>query len=253
MSREYNYGNVRILIEKDYETMSLRASEFMVDQVRSKPDSLLTIATGSTPEGMYARFCETVKKDSIPTDDLRFHKLDEWQGLKKDDPATCEVFVRTHILNPLNIREEQYWGVDSEAADPEAECRRIASRMRQEGPLDLCILGLGANGHLGLNEPAEFLSPYTHVAPLTEKSMTHTMLGTAEQPVRYGLTTGMSEILGAGLILFLVSGKHKARQFSRFMTREISTSFPASFLWLHSQVICICDEDAAAMTEQWEE
>ena len=251
MNREIQLGTIKFCLADDYDEMSRTAAQVLIEQVNRKADSLLTIATGSTPEGMYRQFCRRVREEKLDIEALRFHKLDEWAALKKGDPASCDSFIRKFLIDHLHISEDRYWGVNSEAEDPEGECKRIAERLRREGPSDLCILGLGANGHLGLNEPDSFLSPYTHIIDLTEQSKSHTMLNSAESKVARGMTTGMAEILQAGQILFIVSGEHKSEQFKRFMSGKVSTELPASFLWLHPRVTCVCDRAATSLVE-WE-
>ena len=119
----------------------------------------------------------------------------------------------------------------------------------KEGPIDICVLGLGANGHLALNEPAEQLQPFVHVARLTAESCQHPMLAESAARPSYGLTIGMADILQSRKVLLLVSGVHKREQFQRLLSRQVSTQFPASFLWLHPDVTCLCDRDAKGADE----
>ena len=117
------------------------------------------------------------------------------------------------------------------------------------GPIDLCLLGLGLNGHLALNEPAESFDPFCHVATLAERSRTHPMLAETADPVRHGLTLGLGDILRARRILLMVSGAAKREPLARLAARRVTPVLPASFLWLHGDAVCLCDEDAAADTE----
>ena len=126
--------------------------------------------------------------------------------------------------------------------------RRVEAALAAAGPIDLCILGLGRNGHLALNEPAASFDPFCHVATLAEQSRTHPMLAGTAAPVRQGLTLGLGDILRARRILLLVSGAAKQEPLARLADRRVTPALPASFLWLHGDAICLCDEDASAGT-----
>src|SRR5262249_48201744 len=119
--------------------------------------------------------------------------------------------------------------------------------------IDLCVLGLGVNGHIGMNEPAPSLQPEAHVARLAATSLRHSMLKNSRRAPTYGLTLGMAEILSSREILLLVSGANKRQPLRRLMSRELTTEFPASFLWLHPNWILFCDHDAAQACDFHEE
>jgi galactosamine-6-phosphate isomerase len=177
---------------------------------------------------------------------LRIIKLDEWGGLEPNDPATCESYLRRHLLKPLNVSADRYLAFPTNPQDPQAECKRLEALTCDAGPIDLCVLGLGLNGHLGFNEPSASLSPGPHVAKLTESSLAHPMLRDARRDVKYGLTLGMADILRSRRILLLVNGEHKRDALTRLRNPNVTTAFPASFLWLHANVTCICDAAAAS-------
>ncbi|MGE5608819.1 MAG: galactosamine-6-phosphate isomerase [Bacillota bacterium] len=240
-------GNFELTIAKDYEAMSQAAAAVLADQFRCKPDLLVCLATGSSPKRLYELMVANGRSGQIPCSRLRVLKLDEWGGMAMDDPRTCEWYVQEQFLRPLGIPSDRYQGFRSNAEDPAGECQRIAGWLQRTGPIDVCILGLGVNGHLGLNEPASALEPYAHVAQLTPATLGHTMLQTSSQRPTYGLTLGMAEILHSRQILLLVHGTHKAEQLRRLMSRQISCDFPASMLWMHPRVTCVCDRDAASL------
>jgi galactosamine-6-phosphate isomerase len=240
-------GNFELTITKDYEQMSRVASDLLANQIRAKPDALVCLATGSSPKRLYELVVERGRSGQIPCGRLRILKLDEWGGMSMDDPRTCEWYVQEQFLRPLGISSERYQGFRSDAEDPAKECQRIAEWLRGAGPIDVCILGLGINGHLGLNEPGSILEPYAHVAQLTPATLGHSMLQTPSRRPTYGLTLGLAEILHARHILLLVHGSHKAEQMRRLMARQISCDFPASMLWMHPSVTCVCVRDAAGL------
>lgn len=235
---------------QNHAELSQFAADILTQQISEKRDSLLTLASGGTPTDMYKKWISAIKDNHIDISELRLHKLDEWCGLKENDPATCEYYIRNHVLEPLDFPLKRYFGANSEAKDPIAECVRVASRLSKEGPADICILGLGKNGHLGFNEPGQAFHLRTHTVQLSEESMSHNMVSKTNRDVTRGMTSGIADILQADNILFLVSGKHKAQNFKRFFTeRTVTPEFPASVLWLHKSVYCIYDKDAASLVD----
>ena len=233
-----------IIRATDHEAMSQAAVARMVAQLQRQPDSLFILATGGTPERTYQLLAERGRAEPSLCDRLRILKLDEWGGLSMDDPATCEVALRRALVGPLGISTERFVGWQSAPSDIVAECDRIRQWLAEHGPADLCVLGLGLNGHLGFNEPGDHLQPGPHRAELSSESKRHSMLHQARgQPV-CGLTLGVGDILRSREILLLVSGAQKAPQLRRLLRPEISPQFPASFLWLHAAATVCCDEAA---------
>lgn len=219
-----------------------QASEMIVQELQKNPQSLICAATGNSPTGVYQKLVE--KKGKFGTSGLRFIKLDEWYGLGINDPGSCEKYLYEHLFNPLGISHNNYIAFDGKAADPEKELEGADNYLNEQGPIDLCILGLGKNGHIAFNEPADSLHPLAHVAQLSSASLEHTMIKGTGEPIKYGMTLGMSGILQSKKIILLVNGTHKNAIMQRLMEQKISTQLPASFLWLHANVQCFyCDND----------
>lgn len=225
----------------DYQSLSEYTSQYLLDVIRAKPTATICLATGGSPALAYSLFVEQVKRQQLDVSHVTFVKLDEWAGVPLNAPGTCETFLRQHLLTPLGIDENHYISFDTEGSAEHA-CEQVTHQIRQRGGLDLCLLGLGKNGHLGLNEPAPSLEPFTHVAQLDERTQGHAMLKALSAPVTQGVTLGLKEILAAKAILFLVTGEGKQQAFSEFLTRKVSTQLPASFLWLHQHATCLYDE-----------
>ena len=219
---------------EDYEVLSRQVAHRITEALASTPNLLLCAAGGSTPLRAYQLLAASRAAEAERFTKLRLVKLDEWGGLEPDDAGTCETQMRTHLIGPLGVTASRYLGFASNPADPQAELARIRDLLATAGPPDLCILGLGMNGHLGMNEPAPVLQPFAHVAKLTQQSLGHSMLAQANKRPSYGLTLGMTEILASREILLLVSGAAKRQPLERLLQRVITTEFPASFLWLHS-------------------
>ena len=236
---------LQVVVACDYESMSRLAADFILGHLRANGSALLGLATGSTPARAYDLTALHAAKKPALFAAARILKLDEWGGLAMDDPATCESYLQAHILKPWRVAASRYRGWNSQPEDRQAACNDMARWLAANGPIDLCILGLGANGHLAFNEPAAFLQAKPHAARLSARSMTHTMLDHALGKPRFGLTIGMAGIMGSRKILLLVHGPGKRRQLKKAILGPVTTQFPGSFLQMHPDVTVICDRDAA--------
>jgi galactosamine-6-phosphate isomerase len=236
---------VRIEIATSHEQMSRRAAARIARELRRRPGLLMGVVTGASPTRAYRRLAEMRRLQPGLFRRLRVLKLDEWLGLPLRHPATSESYVRKEILGPLGIPRSRYEGFRSRPKDPAAECARVGRWLEGHGPLDVCVLGLGRNGHVLMNEPAAALPPGPHRARLAASTRRHSMLQGLKTPPRYGLTMGLADILRSRTILLLVSGRQKAAALGRMMSGTVSTRCPASFLWLHADVTVYCDREAA--------
>jgi len=235
-----------ITVCADYEAMSRLAADRIRAALTTRPGLLLCAAGGSSPARTYQLLAEHRQRNPGTFARLRDIKLDEWGGLSMDDPGSCETQLRKTLIAPLGLAADRCFGFNNEAPDSEAECERVRGRLTAEGPVDLCLLGLGVHGHIAMNEPTVSLQPFAHVAQLTEHSLRHPMLANSRNPPTHGLTLGLAEILAAREILLLVSGTSKRAPLERLMKRDLTTEFPASFLWLHPNCTVLCDREAAA-------
>ncbi len=236
---------MRFTVLPDREAPDREAAALIWEAAQAKPDLLICLASGDTPTGTYALLAQ--EPEHLAS--ARFIQLDEWAGVGPDDPASCAAYLERTLLGPLAVPPERRIDFCGDAPDAVAECQRVATALEEAGPIDLCILGLGLNGHLALNEPAESFDPFCHVATLAEQSRTHPMLAETVAPVRQGLTLGLGDILRSRRILLLVTGAAKRTPLARLAARRVTPTLPASFLWLHGDTVCLCDRDAAADTE----
>ncbi len=235
---------VQVIVEEDYAAMSRRGATVAMEHLRGNPAALLCAASGSSPLGVYSELAKMYASDAQLFSALRVIKLDEWGPLTADDPASCEFYIRTKVCEPLGVDAGRYVTFRGDAADPEAECAAFARALRSAGPIDICVLGIGVNGHVGMNEPADWLLETAHVAELAKESQGHGMLANALTQPTYGMTLGMGDILRSRLVLLLVSGAKKREAMAEFMTRRITTRFPASLLWTHPNAYIIADRQA---------
>jgi len=235
---------MQIKIVSSYNELSRLAKEHIVRSLETKPDLLFCAATGNSPTATYRHLADEHQKDPNLFSKFRVLKLDEWGGIDPAEEGSCESYLQKHLLQPLQISEERYIGLKSNAENPHEECKRISSYLDEKGPIDLCILGLGSNGHLALNEPAEFLQAQCHVAELSPSSLKHKMTSGMKQKPAYGLTLGMADILQSKNILILITGKGKSATVQQLLSGKINSQLPASFLWLHPNTICLIDRES---------
>ena len=226
------------------EMISMKACEIIIEELQRRPGMLLCTATGSSPLVTYQLLARKYNEDPDLFGRLRILKLDEWGGIRMDNPQSCEVFLQENIVQPLHVSTDRYIAFDTNPEQPEEECVRISSYLKQNGPIDICVLGLGLNGHIAFNEPADHLQPHCHITPLSAKSLQHPMAIRMGEMPTYGITIGMADILQSGKIIMLVTGSGKKEIISKFLSGRITTELPASFLWLHPEVICMVDNRA---------
>lgn len=226
-----------------YEPMSRAAAERITDVLADKGSAVLCAAAGNSPTGLYRELARAAQKDPDLFAAVRIVKLDDWLGVPPDHPASCEHYVRTHVLEPLRITSERYLGFRPDAADPAQECERVQTQLHRRG-LDVCILGLGANGHIGLNEPAPSLEVGCHIAALTDESRRHRLLADVEPKPTHGVTLGIGDILAARKIVLLITGQGKEQAISGLLSGKLSTAVPASLLALHDDVDAFLDESS---------
>jgi galactosamine-6-phosphate isomerase len=227
---------------EDYEGMSLAAAQLVYASLRAKPNLLLCAATGSSPIGLYQRLQEYYAARSEDFRDLRVVKLDEWGGLYARHPATCEDYLQRHVIKPLDITEDRYFGFDADTKDPERECERVQALLTDRGPIDVCVLGMGVNGHIGLNEPAEKLIGHCHVAELAPSTLNHTMVTDLETKPAYGLSLGVQDILAARHIILLVTGAGKEEATKQLLSGRVTNQYPVTHLQSHQRVECLVVE-----------
>jgi galactosamine-6-phosphate isomerase len=237
---------VNIRYCEDYDGLSLQAGSLVIAEIKNKKNLLLCAATGTSPIGLYTELVKKSATDRALFEALRVIQLDEWGGIPGNDPGSCARYLRTRLLDPMGIAPERFISFASTPAEPAEECKRIRSELERHGPIDVCVLGLGINGHIGFNEPGPFLIPHCHVARLSEEARRHAMVQSMDTKPHFGLTLGMQEILAARRIILLVAGNGKHQAIAGLLSGEVSTTLPASLLWLHQNVDCLIDQSVLA-------
>jgi galactosamine-6-phosphate isomerase len=188
-------------------------------------------------------YAEMIKDKAIYAS-MRVIKMDEWGIIPINHPDSCETYLKKHLLGPLDIADDRYTTFDTAPELIEGECKRLGQFIQSNGPLDICILGVGKNGHIAFNEPSEALNPDFHKAILADSTIAHDPALSAGLEPAYGLCVGMEGIMQSKKIIFLITGKGKQEAVKRIMERKIGTDCPASFLWMHPNVECLIDSSA---------
>lgn len=235
---------MEIEFSNDSESLSKKASDIVYEELIRKPEMLLCIASGSSPLITYKILGEKYKENPSHFRKLRILKLDEWGGIAMNNPQSCEAYIQKNIIQPLHVSADRYIAFNSNPERPEEECSRIASFLKSSGPIDICLLGLGLNGHIAFNEPGDFLLSGCHIVVLSQQSLQHSMAsGMVDKPT-FGLTIGMADILQSKRIIMLLTGSGKKEIINAFLSGRITTKLPASFLWLHHNIVCLVDNYA---------
>jgi len=237
---------VKIIRAKNYEDMSRKAANLISAQVILKPDSVLGLATGSTPIGIYQQLAEWYKKGDIDFSEVTTVNLDEYYGLTPQHHQSYHYFMQHEFFDHVNLSPEHTFLPDGMEQDHEKECTRYTALIYALGGIDLQLLGLGHNGHIGFNEPSDYFSTDVHLVNLTESTIhaNQRFFASADDVPRQAYTMGIRTIFLANRILLAVSGKDKADIVRTAFLGKVTPTIPASILQLHPDVWIIGDEDA---------
>lgn len=237
---------MQIYREKDYEGVSRRAANILWAQMIHKPDSVLGLATGSSPIGAYKRLIDFYDSGDLDFEKVVSFNLDEYYGLSNDNPNSYHYFMNQNLFSHVNIKPENVYLPNGLAQDAKEESIAYDKLIESHGGIDIQLLGLGHNGHIGFNEPDEAFTTGTHLVELTENTIeaNSRLFDRLEDVPTKALTMGMKSIMNAKKILLIVSGKEKAKILKEALEGPITPRVPASILQLHKNVILVADESA---------
>lgn len=238
---------MKLLVEADYESLCRKAAEIVGAVVREKSSASLIVATGATPMGVYDRLAEERRKGTFAADRLTVFQLDEYCGIADDDPRSLYGWMCRSFVRPLGVSESNVVRLHCDGEDGVTVCREYDDEVLRRGGIDLAILGLGPNGHLGFNEPPSERSAPTRSVALTPASIRSnaSYWGSPEDVPRRAVTAGMTVLLSARSILLLISGRHKTDIMRQVLSGPIGPDVPASFLREVAGAIVLADRDAA--------
>ncbi|WP_370529816.1 glucosamine-6-phosphate deaminase [Alkalihalobacillus sp. AL-G] len=235
-----------MIITKDYTQLSERAAELIIDHMKNNPSLVLGAATGDTPKGTYTQLIKKLNKEDLDLSEIKTVNLDEYVGLVSEHSQSYWTYMKEYLYNPLNLSYNQAIIPNGKAEDLHKECERYEQEINRLGGIDLQILGIGRNGHIGFNEPYTPFDSRTHVVQLTEntrKANARFFTGEEEVPER-AITVGISTIMKSKSIVLLASGQEKASAVQAVLNGQVDGAWPATILNNHPDVTFIVDEAA---------
>lgn len=246
---------MKIYKTKDYEAMSKKAASVIAAQMTLKTDSVLGLATGSTPVGTYQQLIQWYQEGILDFSEITSVNLDEYRGLSPENDQSYRYFMNHNLFDHVNIRKECTYVPDGLEKDSETACQKYDDIIARVGGIDLQILGLGHNGHIGFNEPGDYFEKTTHCVDLTESTIeaNKRFFEREEDVPRQAYTMGIQTIMKAKMILLLVSGEGKAQILHDVICGPVTPKVPASILQMHPNVIVIADEAALSKVNEGEE
>lgn len=240
---------MRIIRTKNYEDMSRKAANIISAQVILKPDCVLGLATGGTPVGTYKNLVNWYNKGDLDFSGVTTVNLDEYRGLPREHEQSYWSFMHANLFDHVNIDPAKINLPDGTNLDADAECARYDEVIRSVGGVDLQLLGIGHDGHIGFNEPSDSFDLGTHCVDLTEETIdaNKRFFASRDEVPRQAYTMGVRTIMLARKVLMVVSGKDKAEIIRKAFFGPVTPQVPASILQMHPDFILVADEDALSL------
>lgn len=236
-----------IKICKDYSTLCIGTSRIIVEYIQAKKYSLICLASGHTPIGVFQELAREVSENKLDLSGCTFLSLDEWIGIDPDVKGSCLSMLKKDCFEPLHIQPHQIQFFDVQTIDLEKECNRINTFIEQHGGLDIMLVGVGTNGHIGMNEPGTSFDTYAHVSTLAEETM---QVGqkyfSKPTALSRGITLGLRHLREAKLPIVMASGEKKAAIIAQGLTQAPAENIPVSIAQLIPQGYVMLDEAAAS-------
>jgi len=245
---EFRRGNMKIFITEDYDNLSRTCADFIAAQIQGRHNSVLGLATGSTPIGTYKELIRRHKDNGLDFSGVTSFNLDEYFPIQKANGQSYDYFMKEQLFNHVNIDLANVNIPNGEASDIAAECDAYEAKIRAAGGIDFQILGIGLNGHIGFNEPADSFAARTHRVDLDDSTIeanARFFASKSEVPTQ-AITMGIGTIMMAKTVLLSINGSKKAEIAKRTLLGDITPHVPASVLQLHQNVLVVLDKDAAA-------
>lgn len=240
---------MNLVITKDYNGMAREASRIIAQELLKKPKMVLGLATGSTPEKVYQKLIELYQKGLISFKDVITFNLDEYLGLSKTHEQSYYYYMMDNLFHHIDIEKENVNILDGKALDIDQECKDYEDRIKKAGGIDLQLLGIGRNGHIGFNEPSEEIESNTRLVDLTEETIdvNSRFFDSIEEVPTKAVTMGIKTIMNARKIILIANGEEKAQAIYDTVRGPISPKNPGSILQLHCDTTIIVDEEAGKL------
>lgn len=240
---------MKIIHAESYDDLSRKAAEIIAAQIKSKPDSVLGLATGSSPVGTYKELVKMYESGELDFSRISSINLDEYVGLDGTSDQSYRFFMNDNLFDHVNIDKSNTNVPNGKAEDRDAECSRYDALRSEIGPIDMQLLGIGENGHIGFNEPSDEFIYETHVVTLTDSTImanSRLFADPADVP-RYAMTVGMETIMTAKKVLLIANGAKKAQALRDTVSGPVTPRVPASILQQHPDVTIIADAEALSL------
>lgn len=239
---------MEISIFKSAEEIGAAVARIFIDEVKNNPSCVLGLATGATPIPTYESIKKLHKEENVSFKDVKTYNLDEYCDLPKSDKNSYYTFMHEQLFNGLDILEENVHFLDGNAADCETECKKYDAQINEAGGIDIQLLGIGNNAHIGFNEPADTFTDGSFKVKLTESTINANKIYFDENAMpRFALTMGVKQIMNAKKIILIATGEKKAEAIKNMVKGPVTPQVPASVLQEHNDVLIFLDEAAAAL------
>ncbi len=239
---------MKVTVLKTAEEIGVAVAKIFTDEVKANPNCILGLATGASPIPTYNNIIKTHKEEGISFKGVKTYNLDEYCDLPKADKNSYYTFMHEQLFNGLDILEENVHFLDGNAADTEAECKRYDNEINEAGGIDVQLLGIGNNAHIGFNEPADSFTDGSFKVKLTDSTIEANKIYFDENPMpHYALTMGVNQIMSAKKIVLIATGPKKAEAIRNMIKGEVTPQVPASILQQHNDVEIFLDEAAASL------
>jgi len=239
---------MKVFIENDYETMSAKAADEVMKIIGTQKNPVLCTASGDSPKGLYKEMIGKISKKKIDISGWYFVGLDEWLGMNKDDEGSCRHHLDNDLLKPLCVHEKNIGFFDGKAKEIQNEIQKTENFIKEHGGINVAIVGLGVNGHVGMNEPGTNPSLYSHISKIDRITQeVGQKYFKKHRQITNGITLGIANLMEAKHVILLVSDNKKASIVQQVLEGEISEMLPASFLRQHKNFSVYLDKTAARL------
>jgi galactosamine-6-phosphate isomerase len=236
---------MEIKIFNSFEDLSSEVADIMVDLLLKKPDATICLASGNSPLLAYQLFTKKVKEANLDLSQATFIGLDEWIGIPPENPGSCHYFLQTYVFQPLNLSQSQIYLFDSMVVDLQNECNKVNKIVNKNG-LDLIIVGVGLNGHIGFNEPGISVSLNAHLIDLDEVTQNVGQKYFEEKTeITKGITLGLNQFLNAKKAIMMANGDHKADIINKTVKEKYNENIPSTTMQIHKNSLLMIDNLAA--------
>ncbi len=242
---------MRIIKVKDYNELSARTAGILAAQINIKPDSVLGLATGGSPVGAYEKLVEMYQRGEVDFSGITTINLDEYRGISKEHEQSYRNFMEENLFRHVNVKTENTYVPDGENPNAEEVCKNYDAIIERSGGIDLQLLGIGLDGHIGFNEPGDFFEPDTHCTDLTASTIeaNKRFFERREDVPKQAYTMGIRPIMQAKKVLMIANGKGKAEILKKAFCGKVTPEIPASVLQLHPDFTLVADEEALSAIE----